>query len=145
MKKWSFHLEPVRQHRLKREEEAAANYGRELNALSAASEKVRVLREELLKPGSFRAGQGASSVELLKAHDFRRLLEQRLREAVAVEKKAAAKAEEARLAWQLRRQEKEAIEMLREKKREEHAQLVAAVEQRGLGGFASTRATAMSL
>ena len=136
MKKWKFTLEPVREHRMNLEEQAATKLAEELKTLATASEEVRRVREQALLLATRCAQESqVDSKTLQQWCEFHQLMQERLQRALAREKQAGAACETARARWMQARMDKEAVEKIRETHLRAHAAACLAQEQQVLDEF----------
>lgn len=141
MKKFSFALKPVLEHRARIEEEKLQAFGERQRALAQAQDELARLNGEFKRySDALRDGHRTLATEELRRHYAHlEYLDRRITMQHAVVSQRRIEAERARLQLVDASKERKVIEKLKEKKYEEHRTIEAAFEQKELDDANSRR------
>ena len=147
MKAFRFTLEAVRTVRQRQENEALEEYSRALCAKQQMLELLAGIDQRISRDFEFMRkllADGCSAAEAAQAQSYQRALQKKRDEAAAALSQAERKVNAASKAMLAARQQREIVDVFREKQIAAHQKLEAREEQKVLDEFAGRRVTALS-
>jgi flagellar export protein FliJ len=147
MKAFRFTLEAARTVRQRKENDALEEYGRALAARQQVLSSLEVMDARIVDDWSHirrLLSGGCNAAQLAHAHSFHRSLEAKRNDCVAALGQAERRVQSASHAMLAAHQQREIVDVYREKQYARHQRLLAREEQKILDEFAARRAPSVN-